>query len=391
MKYTAKNVIERALKLADLKNTKFLDHTELTEYLNDSWKALYQIFINNGDKQFVEEKYLLNSGDSTATEYELPFDLYQIHSLKCKGQLLVRAPANTSSTSGYYEIVNNKLRVYGVSGELLLTYYKNPLFLSFPDETIPLEIEGEIISTNGNKILLDSGAIYDILTSKKLGQITINEGEQYSLGDGFVTDFYEDDNEYYVAYLSYKDTEITRPYPTTAEITLLNDGYYYDSDSKKIYYKGEAISDDEYDTNDLYVSTNGPSALVVTGYRQVEDFDRWPTFISLDGYKMAEYIEGNLFETPLTLKYFDLLAIVDYGLIVTDGTNKYLKNYTPDTILNFPNELYFSLLSYHLAMLFALKQNADTTGLQGAFNDALKTYKNSLSANGGYSRIGNVY
>ena len=60
MKYTAKRIIERALSLADLTNTDFLSHQEFTDYLNDSWKSLYQIFINNVNYLLIFLIYIKN-------------------------------------------------------------------------------------------------------------------------------------------------------------------------------------------------------------------------------------------------------------------------------------------------------------------------------------------
>ena len=74
MKYTAKRIIDRALSLVDLHNTDFLSHQELTDYLNDSWKSLYQISINSSDKVFVCETALKQAGG--ISEYCLPDYLY---------------------------------------------------------------------------------------------------------------------------------------------------------------------------------------------------------------------------------------------------------------------------------------------------------------------------
>ena len=187
MKYTAKRIIDRALSLADLTNTDFLSHQELTDYLNDSWKSLYQIFINQSDKQFVCETALKQAGG--VSEYCLPDDLYQIHSLKDRisGRLYLRATVNADPTQGTYEIVNNKLRLYGIGGDLVLTYYRTPTYISIPDKTIKLSLEGNILSTIGNNILLNSGSIYNVIAQEKIGEVTINEQvEKVVLCKGFV-------------------------------------------------------------------------------------------------------------------------------------------------------------------------------------------------------------
>ena len=86
MKYLASQIIERAERLADISNTDFLTYKEKGQYLQDAWTSVYQQLINKGDKQFVKEVELMNSGSSVGewTEYELPDDLFQICSVKNK-------------------------------------------------------------------------------------------------------------------------------------------------------------------------------------------------------------------------------------------------------------------------------------------------------------------
>lgn len=384
MKYTAKRIIERALSLADLTNTDFLSHQELTDYVNDSWKSTYQIFINQSDKQFVCEAALKQSGG--VSEYCLPEDLHQIHSLKDRisGRVYLRATVNASPVQGTYEIVNNKLRLYGISGDLVLTYYKTPTFISLPDKTIKLDIEGNILSTNGNNILLESGSIYDVLNQEKIGEVTINDQvEQVVLCKGFVIYKIKVDDDYYVLYSSYKDNQLFTK-KIDADFVLLNDGYYwYDN---QVWFKDESEFDS--DTADIYITKN-KDIILRKDIKEIPMFNDQETFLSTADTIMYE--GENLTATKLNIDYFDLLGVVDYGYIVTDGTDKYLVSYIPDTLLNFPNQLYFELIAAECAMRFLLKQNADITGLQNIYNNMANSYKNSLSQNGAYPRITNIY
>ena len=86
MKYTSRELVDRALHLADIANTSFLSHKECTQYINDAWTSVFQWLINKGDTQFVKEVDLMNGygGTNDYTEYELPEDLYQIKSVKNK-------------------------------------------------------------------------------------------------------------------------------------------------------------------------------------------------------------------------------------------------------------------------------------------------------------------
>ena len=83
MNYTARQLITRAKNLADLRNTSFLDHDELTQYINDSFTTVYNWLIQKGDTQFVKEVELSSgNGVGEYTEYELPKDLYIINLLR---------------------------------------------------------------------------------------------------------------------------------------------------------------------------------------------------------------------------------------------------------------------------------------------------------------------
>lgn len=384
MKYTAKKIIERALSLADLTNTDFLSHTELTDYLNDSWKSLYQLFINSSDKQFVCEAALKQSGG--VSEYCLPEDLHQIHSLKDRisGRVYLRATVNATPVQGTYEIVNNKIRLYGISGDLVLTYYKTPTFISIPNKTVKLDIEGNILSSSGNNILLESGSIYDVISQEKIGEVTLNEQvEEVALCKGFVIYKINVDGDYYVLYSSYKDTQLFNKKLDT-DFTLLNDGYYwYDS---QVWFKDEAMFDSE--SSDIYI-TKDKDIILRKDIKEIPTFNDQETFLSTAEPLMYE--GENLTATKLNIDYFDLLGVVDYGYIISDGTDKYLVSYIPDTLLNFPNQLYFELIAAECAMRFLLKQNADITGLQNIYNNMANSYKNSLSQNGAYPRITNIY
>lgn len=192
MKYRASEIIKRSLQLADIANTDFLTYQEKVDYLNDAWKAVYQWLINKGDKQFVREVGVAASGGINGfTEFELPDDFYQMLSLKnpASGQLIPRKAESESSNSGTYEIVNNKLRLYGAGfGNLVLTYYYSPTFISFPDKDIDTSNIGNrtVLGSAGDSILLSDGTIINMKTGEVLGNITIEDNNTYRLGNGHV-------------------------------------------------------------------------------------------------------------------------------------------------------------------------------------------------------------
>ena len=168
------------------------------------------------------------------------------------------------------------------------------------------------------------------------------------------------------------------------DFVLLNDGYYwYDN---QVWFKDESIFDS--DTPDIYITSNR-DIILRKDIKEIPMFNDQETFLSTVDTIMYE--GESLTATNLNIDRFDLLGVVDYGYIITDGTEKYLVSYIPDTLLNFPNQLYFELIAAECAMRFLLKQNADISGLQNIYNNMANSYKNSLSQNGAYPRITNIY
>ena len=224
-RYKASQIIERALNLADIANTDFLTHTENLRYLGDAWNQCYQALINKGDSQFVTEVELSSNGNyGSYTEYILPDDLFQIKSLKNKitGDLVPRYAESQSINSGTYDIVNNRLRLYGVCmGSLLLTYYRTPTYISFPDKEIDVNINGEIVSTAGNSVLLNDGTIINLVTGDSLGTIGIEENKQYILGNGHIAVISEGN----ITYINYDGVVIVSITTTGTISTFLDSNY----------------------------------------------------------------------------------------------------------------------------------------------------------------------
>ena len=394
---SSNSIVNRALSIADLKNTNFLTHEELTGYLNDAFTDAYRTFINFGDKQFVREVYLRGSSSlGNATEYEIPFDLYQIHSLRDPkaGVLYTRAATNSSTASGTYEVVNNTIRLNGiVSGDLLLTYYVKPLYLSFPDKTIPLDLNSNPISTYKNRVLLSTGNIYDIITSEQLGAVG-NVVNNTVLTDGYVMTKGYANNEWNIIIANYQGNIITN-FTVATEPTIVagaNGGYYFIDGT--LYNDKQVPIATNLDNVPTYVNKQN-KPMYQNNIIQVEDFTVYPTYIAFDDNNnvvMLEEVDENKYiTTNLDIHAWDISGFTEYGIIVNNGTSYSLVSRIPDTNMNFPNNLYYDIISYSMALRFLLKQNADVTSVNAMYENAYNLYKKSISSNGGFARIANVY
>lgn len=187
--YTAAQLVSRAKDLADIQNTDFLTHEENTRYLNDAWDTVYLWLINKGDSQFVKEVELMGQSVGEYTEFEIPHDLYIIKSIKNKysGNLINRAAESEGINSGTYEVVNDRIRLYGVcTSPLMMTYWLNPLYITFPDKEVEVDLSASIIDSVGNTILDEDGNIINLVTGSTLGTIVLKDNAEYKLGNGHV-------------------------------------------------------------------------------------------------------------------------------------------------------------------------------------------------------------
>ena len=111
IQYSANDIIEKALALADLQNSDFLTWKEKITYLNDSFIYMYNKVIDYGDNIYTQEI------EFTDTEMELPDDFYQLREVYVLNDnvktLVTPKPMNQSLSSLSYEIINNTLKLYG--------------------------------------------------------------------------------------------------------------------------------------------------------------------------------------------------------------------------------------------------------------------------------------
>jgi hypothetical protein len=70
----------------------------------------------------------------------------------------------------------------------------------------------------------------------------------------------------------------------------------------------------------------------------------------------------------------------------------FLEGYGENVDLDYPNNLYFVILSYMLAIQFKIKQSADTTELQRMYEVAEQQFMDSITVDANdFYQIKNVY
>lgn len=400
MKYKASEIAYRAKQLADLTNTDFISNEEDIYYINDAWKEFYQLLINKGDKQFVKEVELAGSTINGQVEYSMPDDCYQILSIKNNYGVITRKADSESNTSNTYEVVNDKIRLYGTQGHIVMTYYTVPEFITLPDKTIETDLTYNTVNTFTdyiqNSFINSDKNVYNARTSElvattdnslilKGGKLGVYNNVLYDFDGNVVINSFPANGRIVDSYgikwtrgntTTWTSIADTKTIPAYTEGVMFKDGSVVGVLNGKLYlYQNEEQTDlnmDKLRDGSMYVASFGDHEFAYVG-----------------GY-IFEYYNGtlqNYEEVTVPGRY---LFPLKYGIVYYDGNVK-IKSLLPDTEFNFPNELYVEVLAASLAIRYAMKQNASVEGLNNLYENMKGQFLNSLSQDSGYTRMNNVY
>ena len=391
IKYTSKDIIERACQLADLQNSDFISDSEKSALLNEAWNTLYQKIVNANDRTFIKSVYVSDG-------FVLPKDFYQLASLYVESDRQQINKINASQLHGY-SITNNVLLISHEYDDVavIMEYYPTPKTLFYNSgnkvsrsfqETPKIIIDDDLYVGTDNTIYsyaggssvgsasIEAGVILckngyvarsnDVNVFKNLEGSIVRQSESPIVikGNEVTYDVVKSDDDLsdYMAIIMDEAEEIL---------------YFVDSDGNLHNKNFERILVDEanvsvldtlfYCRNDgLYMnSTNGKSLLRIL---------------------------GSVSETfPLGL--YNFCAFVDKGnIIVSFGSNLYKMAYGFNSLFDYPNNIYFTLLAYSLAVSFKIKQNGDPTLLAGELEKATNQFFDSLSRDDNQTYImKNVY
>lgn len=341
MKKIASNLFNEALEMAQMANSSTISYSEAVSVLNETYTEIYQKAINNGSKDFIKELYLNGSG-----RFELPDDFYQLE--RCESD---------------YRLENNYIYV---SGPTKIRYYPMPTFISFPAEDIKLETK-----------------ITDVLTG---------------WDNRIVYKTTEDDVEYYNIYnLNTEEVEVRLPTQTYDKDIAIGKDYfailtestldYYDfegnvikqtnveSDSEIVINNGNITFDDvksieyyDYTFSNNVISYNNEELI------EIEDFQNG-VFGMFNSHVAFTYFNGRTINTidletmeemPGDFEYDNAIVLkmdnkTGYGAFVVNGNSNYIVSWVPNTILNFPNNVFYSVIIYKLAEQFKIRNGEDVS------------------------------
>lgn len=151
---TASNIIQRARDLSDLKNSKFIAHSDELASLRESYRDIYSSVTESNDDYFVEELiYTLSSTyliGSNEWALPLPPDFYKLRSVDTRGaDMWINVDKYAMSGRNYgagnlaYRFRGDTLNVIGspgsaAGGQVRIRYYPPAATLNVPAASISI-------------------------------------------------------------------------------------------------------------------------------------------------------------------------------------------------------------------------------------------------------------
>ena len=398
---TASKLITRAKQIADVANTDFLSYDELVDYLNVSFKNVYQTIIQYNLNVFTVEANLVGSSGV----YKLPFDCYQIKSVKnpYTGVEIPRKADSESMYGSHYEIVNDNLVLGPSCGPVTITYWRKPYFLTFPNATLETNYnkaeDTEILDVCKDAILVKDAEnkyyIKSLLTDSKLDLSFIepNEYEKIYLGNNFIIG---------INGSAYEVKDFYGNLVFHGEITA---DYFIKSDDGLIYIG--VLDTDKVNILELDNVTEVTSIKFTSKPENIICIDNEFYFVEKDAMPVGIFDCRPAYTTPdknlhLINDQFDRsrdiiefvsvptigkLICTNYGFL--DFSGKLYSN-VPDTQLSFPNNLFFDCISYDLAIRFLCKMNADSSGVENLNRNAWSQLTAAIDQNADFQAVKKV-
>ena len=432
----ASDIVKDAIKLANMGNTRFATHGELTDYINDGFISIYNNLIDKGNEYWLKEATASQNGKG----YWLPQDFYRAKSVKCRGHLVPRA---SRSASGY-SIRNGQLFLgdYPSSGSVTLEYYPKPTYISFPSTTVDTILGTGIVTTYKDWYLTSGDCVITNINTKETINTNLSETLDTSayvyLGEGLICG-YDYHGDRYV-------------WDWNGNVIVPLQGCLQGVDGN-LY----GFSDDEQDLDYAYIYNivldagvgrikkfpNMDKAVVYQNSDQaINGFMCWNNgnvyFVDFDGnvyesqepsffkdwdsgqaslvylpewddnayafyYKASNVVE--IYTINTETGYLDRLeykipGVVNYGLVYFES-NRYfisgtmlkrsLVGYEPDTKMDYPDNVFYRALASYIAIQLLAKQGADTTNMKASFSSLVSTFNQSKDSSADYPVISTYY
>ena len=387
VKFRAIDVYNRALALADLQNSNFISYGDGFYMLNAAYRKVYQDAINQGDLNYLVEVRLIANRNST---FKLPDDFYQLAMVTDDygNEIPMLRLAYSMSDYGYL-IKNNTIVLRNVNGNVILKYYPVPDTITFKNarrqsnKVLVASQFGTPFTGFDSKVFTTSRYIYDMQTAQAYNMSTLINSYQHILigRDGVLVIL---NGEYRFALFnasSYTDTFV-RPLLTTSgnfiENTFDNiNGWGWCNDDASARY---VVSDGNVYFNGSLIGTAADLMRNNLDNGRVIYWNGQWCFVTLS---KIVYPDGSWESTdsPTAIALLKCDTETGYGYVIPTVNNFSVEGWTPDTVIDYPNNTLFDLTVYELAIQFRIKQGADPSGLMQMYQQLEKTYNKTISMN----------
>lgn len=421
IKYDTRDILNKARQLSDLENSDFISYNESLTLLNDAYTQLYQKAINIGDKQYLKKVTIDTNnsftGSDTEYHYTLPDDFYQLYSVRERisygSGLIFRRTKDLPPHARSYDLVNNDLVIYGTAvGAVDVEYFPIPQTLQIEAE--PIEIEGAEVLAAYKDVVLEKTSETTLTAKDAISGSAIKDINDNLLSTAKDIRAKVAANGISIIY----DNKTAKTYPwnniENINVVPSSTGYIFKStkDGKDVYVdiipkEGNITSIFEVDGNVFKYSTteglmlndikgpvlDGDVTLVMNkpeGLYLVND-----NKLLLWDYKhqVSQVSQVKAYGRERLVDVAEINEDTGYGLLTyKPGKGYYISSYFKDTMLEYPNNFFYSVLAYEVAISYKAKQNADITYLAGLASRAEEQYYDSVNRDvNAFVRINNVY
>lgn len=450
MQYNAKDIVLRARQLADLENSDFISYNENVQLLNETYQKVYQKLINRADKAYLkritEPVFDKNAAlPEDAIAYILPSDFYQLNSVTHSvSQLpILRKAKNQSPLTLSYDIIGDELIIYRARGvtNIEITYYPTPAAIYLHADAVPFIMPDGVDSSDVKDIRFHQLLTFKESTTYTLYDINEQQGTDLTINPISGSPFIDSPTTvgWFSSATNYKcqDVATNDTQTFTNAFRFVGDGctriltavgapvggnsLYHVYEIKEGYSQYVQLDDVELKTLSSHTGfyCNGQYYTFATPEVPGSNADSWVCQVSKGVLNPVYPVYGDpscftvsdqniLFKDSQGLKNngelvtypgHTVLGIdgvnydTGYGVITADRFGNYfLESPFPDTLFIFPQNFYYTFLSYSLALAYAIKQGKDASGLAAQVADVENTFYDTLERDDNSPvRIANVY
>ena len=424
MKQTAKDI-------ASISNSDTISYTDKLQLLNDTFTQLYQWSINAGEKNWVREVYLVGNGG----KYQLPSDFYQLEQIYM----------NDEEYFGNYEIVNGYINIKTMTGRCKMRYFTRPVYLSFPNDTLDVDMQYEGDMCHANGIYFTT---YEQITNPDTTVDTIIRVYDIEKAECVCSKTFVDDpiehafvyrNSFWIPYdndvyfYDFAGNEMAH-YEITMNVTdrPVADYIYLDEDNLELknvfgqvlYTFGEGTTFTypkvlyRENIGTVLFANDDKVYVIDVDQNTMEELENWKD--ELTPYDLGYFNENLCIYCVISNSITDRAVVVGnnvyydkidtdkmpqsiYGLKVNEESgygflilnhDKSIKiqSFVPDIEFNAPNNMFYSLLLYKLAQAYNTKLNVENSRLDETVIEMEHTYFDTLKTNiSKYGVIKDVY